>query len=338
MPATRKSWDTFEAMRAAAQEGDAQAQCYLGVCYQNGQGVEQNHKEAVKWFRRSAEQNDPVAQCYLGVSYISGAGVPQEFGEAARWLREAAEQGDPAAQFNLGMLYETGQGVPQNYADAINWYREAAQRGYPAAQFNLGVFYETGQVVPQNFREAAKWYLAAAEQELAPAQCNLGLCYQTGRGVEQSNSEAVKWFIKAARQGDKTAQHNLGLHYQNMEAEEVFLNGMSGHITCMGNFSNSLIRPLGQIRQLLFKISIGSALILLPVLLHDFVICRSAEAILIRPFWPDLFIEWAILTVLFSVLVSEFVSLKLPASRPWPHLILSTIIFVGVFTFCCGFI
>ncbi|MEI6195263.1 MAG: tetratricopeptide repeat protein, partial [Verrucomicrobiota bacterium] len=83
----RKSWDTFELMRAAAQEGDAQAQCYLGVCFQNGQGVAQDYNEAVKWFRRSAEQNDPVAQCYLGVCYMTGAGVPQEYSEAARWLR-----------------------------------------------------------------------------------------------------------------------------------------------------------------------------------------------------------------------------------------------------------
>ncbi len=137
----RRTWDTFEEMRQAAMDGDAQAQCYLGVSFQNGQGVPQDYNDAVKWFRRAAEQNDPVAQCYLGVCYMTGAGVPQEYTEAARWLREAAEQGDPAAQFNLGLLYETGQGLPQNYAEAIKWYREAAQRGYPAAQFNLGVFY-----------------------------------------------------------------------------------------------------------------------------------------------------------------------------------------------------
>jgi TPR repeat protein len=220
MPAIRKSWDTFEAMQTAAKEGDPQAQCYLGVCYQNGQGLEQNYQEAVQWFRRAADQNDPVAQCYLGVCYWMGQGVPQEFGEAAKWLREAAEQNDPAAQFNLGTLYETGQGVPQNYAEAVKWYREAAERGYPAAQFNLGVFYENGQVVEQNFAEAARWYLAAAKQELADAQCNLGLCYQTGRGVPQSTSTAVQWFIKAAQQGNKTAQHNLGLHYAEIEKPE----------------------------------------------------------------------------------------------------------------------
>jgi len=54
-------------MRQAALDGDLQAQCYLGVCYQNGQNVPQDHQEAVKWLRRSAEQGDPVAQCYLAV-------------------------------------------------------------------------------------------------------------------------------------------------------------------------------------------------------------------------------------------------------------------------------
>ena len=67
MISQRRSWDTLEEMRQAAEEGDPQAQCYLGVCYQNGQGVAQDYSEAVRWFRRAAEQNDAVAQCYLGV-------------------------------------------------------------------------------------------------------------------------------------------------------------------------------------------------------------------------------------------------------------------------------
>jgi TPR repeat protein len=216
----RRTWQTFEEMRNAAEEGDPQAQCYLGVCYQNGQGTKQDYHEAVKWFKKSADQNDSVAQCYLGVCYQAGLGVPQEYGQAAKWFREAAEQGDPAAQFNLGVLYETGQGVPQNYAEAVKWYHSAAEQGEPQAQFNLGVFYEQGHVVPQNYPEAVKWYRLAAEQEVAPAQCNLGLCYQTGRGVPQSTVDAVKWFIRAARQGDKTAQHNLGVHYATFEVTE----------------------------------------------------------------------------------------------------------------------
>src|SRR5208283_1972711 len=54
----RRTWETFEAMRQAAEKGDPQAQCYLGVCFQNGQSVPQDYHEAAKWFRSAAEQGD----------------------------------------------------------------------------------------------------------------------------------------------------------------------------------------------------------------------------------------------------------------------------------------
>src|SRR6266700_1691272 len=104
MQTNRHTWQSFDELRAAAEQGDAAAQCSLGICYQTGQGVQQDYAEAVKWFRRAADQNATAAQCYLGVCYQTGQGVPQEFGQAAKWFREAAEQGDPAAQFNLGAL------------------------------------------------------------------------------------------------------------------------------------------------------------------------------------------------------------------------------------------
>ena len=207
-------------MRTAAEEGDAQAQCYLGVCFQNGQGVPQDYHEAVKWFRKSAEQNDPVAQCYLGVCYWMGQGVPQEFGEAAQWLREAAEQDDPAAQFNLGMLYETGQGVPQNYAEAVKWYRESAERGYPAAQFNLGVFYEQARSWRRIFWRPQNGISPPPNRNLRTRNAISAFATRPDAGWKKPQ-EAVKWFIRAARQGNKTAQHNLGLHYAAQEAKDT---------------------------------------------------------------------------------------------------------------------
>ena len=40
--------------RVKAEQGDSVAQFNLGVLYCNGQGVIQNYKEAVKWYRKSA--------------------------------------------------------------------------------------------------------------------------------------------------------------------------------------------------------------------------------------------------------------------------------------------
>ena len=52
--------------------------------------------------------------------YDKGQGVPQDDKEAVKWYRLAAEQGDAYAQSNLGVTYEKGQGVPQDHKEAAN--------------------------------------------------------------------------------------------------------------------------------------------------------------------------------------------------------------------------
>ena len=46
----------IDALRAAAEQGDAEAQFNLGVRYRDGTGVPQDDAEAVRWYRLAAEQ------------------------------------------------------------------------------------------------------------------------------------------------------------------------------------------------------------------------------------------------------------------------------------------
>ena len=57
-----------------------------------------------------------MAQSYLGRMYRTGQGVAQNHAEAVRWYRAAAKQGVPGAQFNLGLMYANGQGIAQDDA------------------------------------------------------------------------------------------------------------------------------------------------------------------------------------------------------------------------------
>ena len=70
--------------------------------YENGQGVQQNPKKAVKWYRLAADQGLPDAQNGLGLMYKRGLGVLQDHEEAVKWYQLAADQGYSVAQFNLG--------------------------------------------------------------------------------------------------------------------------------------------------------------------------------------------------------------------------------------------
>ncbi len=120
--------------RLEAEQGDADAQYNLGVCYDNGQGVDEDDAEAVKWYRKSAEQGHAGAQYNLGWCYDNGKGVDEDDAEAVKWYRKAAEQGDADAQYNLGVCYDNGQGVDEDDAEAVKWYRKAAEQGYAEAQ------------------------------------------------------------------------------------------------------------------------------------------------------------------------------------------------------------
>lgn len=90
---------------AAAEAGDAEMQCMVGLLYYLGiYGAEEDNDKAMKWFRAAAEQGEPDAQLMLGIIYKEGQIVPQDLKEAEKWLRKAAAQGNEEAQQALEAL------------------------------------------------------------------------------------------------------------------------------------------------------------------------------------------------------------------------------------------
>lgn len=145
-PAVALSQTDFEATKALAEQGLADAQYKLGFLYADGQGVPQNYAEAEKWIRLAAEQGNAEAQSSLGRMYAGGQVVPQNYAEAFKWFRLAAEQGNPGAQYNLVVMYADGKGVPRNTVMAYVWSSVAAAQGDDGARNNRDVF--AGRLTP----------------------------------------------------------------------------------------------------------------------------------------------------------------------------------------------
>jgi len=55
----------LENIKKLALEGDPDAQYRLGESYEEGKGVEQDQKEAVKWYRLAARQGHVNAKAAL---------------------------------------------------------------------------------------------------------------------------------------------------------------------------------------------------------------------------------------------------------------------------------
>jgi TPR repeat protein len=159
-------------------------------------------------------QVDPTfrdAQHNLGVMYHNGEGVQQDLKQAVAWYRKAAEQGLAQAQHNLGTMYREGAGVQQDSKQAVAWYRKAVDQEFAEAQLNLGRMYMRGEGVQEDLKQAALWLQKAAEQGDAGAQGTLGVMYLHGKGVQQDLKQAAAWLQKASKQGFTKADLGLGI-------------------------------------------------------------------------------------------------------------------------------
>lgn len=116
-----------------AEQGNANAQTFLGLMYHKGEGVLEDYKAAAKWYSLAAEQGNAIAQYHLSLMYHKGEGVPQDYKTAVKWCSLAAEQGMADAQNNLGYMYLNGYGVLQDYVYAHMWFNISASSGYKDA-------------------------------------------------------------------------------------------------------------------------------------------------------------------------------------------------------------
>jgi len=89
--------------------------------------------KALREWRPLAEQGEARAQFYLGMLYENGDGVPEDFGKAREWYEKSAAQGDANAQFYLGLMCAFGRGTSLDLVQAHMWYSLAAGNGHARA-------------------------------------------------------------------------------------------------------------------------------------------------------------------------------------------------------------
>ena len=82
--------NTFNEIEKRANQGDAEAQCILGVMYEDGEGVARDDAKAIYWYEKSAEQGYVSAQFLLAVMYKNEKGVAPNLTKAAYWYGKAA--------------------------------------------------------------------------------------------------------------------------------------------------------------------------------------------------------------------------------------------------------
>jgi TPR repeat protein len=146
-------------LQAAAEHGNADAECVLGLRYLFGYIVPKDEQVGLALLRKSADQNYAFAEAVLGIAYDEGLGVPRDLHEAAEWFRKGAEQGNPRAQASLARAYIEGRGVRQDLVVGDMWLNLAVQGEASEAWFERLLLEHsmTPEKVAEARRRAAAW-------------------------------------------------------------------------------------------------------------------------------------------------------------------------------------
>ena len=146
------------------------------------------------------------AEYAVGCCFELGQGIALDIKQAIYWLSCAADHGSIAAKANLAYYYNRGIGCDMDKVKAHQLYEEAAQGGHARVQYIVGCRYLKGEGVAADPRKAQYWLTKAAEQGEADALFNLGVMLLLGEGgITKDFDRGLANIRRAADLGQKNA-------------------------------------------------------------------------------------------------------------------------------------
>jgi hypothetical protein len=85
-----------------------------------------DYATALQIWLPAAQQGDEQAEIYVGEMYEKGLGTTPDYSMAAQWYAKAVQQKNAEAMIHLAYLYEQGLGVARDPVRALNLYRASA--------------------------------------------------------------------------------------------------------------------------------------------------------------------------------------------------------------------
>jgi len=205
----------LEKLRHSALLGNARDAFELGKCYAYGSKeykIEEDDKEALKYYLIAAEADHAVSQFKVGLFFQMGYGCDANFSRAFLWYEKAVAQNQPDALAAIAELYESGWGVDQDVGKALDYYERAVEFGEKDALSALGRLYkqrsqENSSLLPKALEFLQK--AVAHHAEDFESLFLLGEMYENGLGVEKDTQKAIQYYKQASVDDD---------HYESREA------------------------------------------------------------------------------------------------------------------------
>ena len=194
----------FEAYNNCA-EYDSVFRCVayarIGICYMDGEGVEQNAKKAFEYLYKSAELGFAPAKKKIGEMYYNGYGTDRDYDKAEEITAELLS----ATPDDSDLLYKMGDILfkKKEFDDAYEYYKKSCDNGKILAKKGMG----SCCVCWKQFNRAVELLssaLEAADNDEIKGEIYywLGMTYNDESNSFQDKEKAIDYFIAAAENAD----------------------------------------------------------------------------------------------------------------------------------------
>ena len=172
----------------------------LGICYNNGRGVEKDIQLGIKYLERGIQEGYNRGALILGMNYKEGIpeiNIQPDREKAKKYLKYCVDKGyvDAICVYVFLLMEDP------NLNDYLDEFERALQIGANAEDANCLYLYAnflfTGIVIPKNLKKSAKYAKMAADAGEKQAMTLYANMLKKGLGVEKDEKEAMKYTLMA---------------------------------------------------------------------------------------------------------------------------------------------
>lgn len=200
--------EALKYFKKSADLGNVHSMFSYAFMLSKGDGIQANKREAAEYYKKAIDKGNRTAMFNYGHMLFNGDGIQADKKEAAKFYKLAADQGNVKAMFNYAILLAKGDGVQMNKKEAAKYFKLAADSGNLKAMTYYASMMLKGDGVYLNKNEAALYYKEAADNMQVDAMMKYAMMLETGDGIQPDKNEAIKYFKMAADLGNKEALEN----------------------------------------------------------------------------------------------------------------------------------
>ena len=200
-------------LKIASAKKDPNAMRWLGHCYRDGVGVNEDQSAAYKLYKESYSLGSKLSGCYYAEQIMDGRGVKKNVKKGAALIKKFANEGLPYGQLLYGKALYYGELGEKNKKAGFDYMIQAALQSDSQAQAILGMWYGFDDSY-KNGEQAWYWTNRSIEKNNLNGFFIMGMLYSNGIHVNKNDSLAIHYWEIAANKGEELSSNSLGLYYQ----------------------------------------------------------------------------------------------------------------------------